>query len=89
MEEIPGDAFGSFARWVDIIYGTSECFDPSFNGIVERSSNVEWGAIGTDTGSNLIARSLMRYMNIVIIFIDFRQDDNGITVSAHKLVHFW
>ncbi len=53
MEALPGEAFNSFVRWLDDTYGTPECFDPSFNGIVERSSNVEWNAIGTDTGSKL------------------------------------
>lgn len=57
MEALPEDAFGSFVQWVDATYGTPECFDPSFNGMVERNSNVEWNTIGTDTGSNETFRS--------------------------------
>lgn len=53
MEAIPGDAFNSFVRWIEFTYGTPECFDPSFNGMVERSSDVEWNTVGTNTGSTL------------------------------------
>lgn len=51
MEVIPGDGFNSFVRWIDYTYGTTECFDPSFNGMIERSSDVEWNTVGTNTGS--------------------------------------
>lgn len=54
MESVAGDAFSSFIEWIDLIYGTPECSDPSFNGMVERSSNIEWNTIGTNTGSKLI-----------------------------------
>lgn len=86
MEAIPGDPFNSFVRWVDFIYGTPECFDPSFNGIVERSSNVEWDSVGTNSGSKL---NVGRFdFHIIILTILFCKDANGTIVNAHKSDHF-
>ncbi|XP_037033331.1 putative serine protease K12H4.7 [Bradysia coprophila] len=83
MEEIPGDAFDSFAQWVDLIYGTPECFDPSFDGIVERSSNVEWGAVGTDTGRRQWYYSQCTQIGSFLIADEFSWIPGRISVFYH------
>lgn len=52
MDAVPGDAFESFARWVDDTFGSSQCYDHTFKGQVERFGNVQWNTVGTDNGSN-------------------------------------
>lgn len=70
MEAIPGDAYNSFVRWVDYTYGTPQCFDPSFEGMVQRASNIEWDTEGTTTGSKLnlmlmyILHFIKRFMSL-------------------------
>lgn len=51
MAAIPGDYFNAFVRWIENTFGSDQCYDHSFNGQVERFSNVEWNSVGTNTGS--------------------------------------
>lgn len=53
MEYFSGDPFQSFARWLIHNYGTPNCFDHRFDGMIQRSSNIEWDVEGTQTGSKL------------------------------------
>lgn len=50
MASIPGDPLNSFARWVRYIYGDQECFDHSYDTMIENTSNTTWGSFGTDEG---------------------------------------
>lgn len=41
---IPGDALNSFARWIRYVYGDGECFDHSYDSMIELTSNSTWGS---------------------------------------------
>jgi len=47
---IPGDTLNSFARWLRYVYGDSECFDHSYDTMIERTSNSTWDSFGTVEG---------------------------------------
>lgn len=48
---IPGDALNSFARWLRYVYGDAECFEHSYDSMIEDTANSTWGAFGTIEGS--------------------------------------
>lgn len=50
MAAIPGDPLNSFARWVRYVYGDQECFDHSYETMIENTSNSTWGSFGTVEG---------------------------------------
>jgi hypothetical protein len=50
MNAIPGDPLNSFARWVRYVYGDAECFDHTYDTMIENTSNSTWGSIGTAEG---------------------------------------
>lgn len=52
MAAIPDDPFESFARWVNITFGSAQCYDHTFTGQIERFGTIEWDTVGTDNGSN-------------------------------------
>lgn len=54
MQAVAGQPLDSLARWFRYVYGDAECFDPSYNTLLERYSNPEWDQVGTNNGSKLI-----------------------------------
>jgi len=50
MDAIPGDSLNSFARWLRYVYGDSQCFDPSYETLINLKSNPEWDQEGTTSG---------------------------------------
>jgi serine protease 16 len=50
LNSIPGDALNSLARWLRYVYGDAECFDHSYNTLIENTSNITWGSFGTVEG---------------------------------------
>ncbi len=51
LAAIPGDPLNSFARWIRYVYGDQECFDHSYDTMIERTSNSTWDSFGTTEGS--------------------------------------
>jgi serine protease 16 len=47
---IPGDTLNSFARWLRYVYGDAECFEHSYDSMIENTSNSTWGSFGTIEG---------------------------------------
>jgi len=50
LNAIPGDALNSLARWFRYVYGDGECFEHSYDVMIENNSNSTWGSPGTDEG---------------------------------------
>lgn len=84
MQFIPGQPLESLARWYRYVYGDAECFDPSYATAIERYSNPAWDEWGTSTGSQYIAVTFIRKVELTFHF----QDVSGTSCNAHKLDHF-
>lgn len=62
MHAISPDPLNSYARWVRHIFGDdTNCFDFNFENHINRTSNVNWNEIGTNSGGKYILIYQIQY----------------------------